>query len=490
MMEIQPQPGGQMEFLSRGEFEVLYGGSAGPGKTWALIIDALGPQFLLLSAGREAYMIPSYRAILFRRETKMFQKLLDESRKYYPHFGGKLTLSRTGDPGPCWEFPSGAKIFICHMEQEDDKYNHDGQEYQYVGWDEICQFTLTQYLHILSRVRSTTMEIPLRVRGTANPIGVGLWWVKKRFPVYDPFVTKHYIAAEDVEMNPAGKEVSPSNPNAVSRCFIPGYLYENAYLARDVQYKNRIMQMGSRMERALLKGDWDAFAGDFFAEFDQGNEIISPFRIPKEWTLIGSLDPGYSSYCSFGLNAMDFKGKVYRILTYYEKMRNPEANAIGILNTIRACPWTQGRMPDQIASGKDAWAQKDRLAIIEHTVTFADVFEKHGLILTPAHTDRKSGWWAWKQLMPHRYFVFKGSNNPLINEMISAIADEKDSEDIQGKGNDPEVYDHALDEQRYGILALAPPKLSIDKGDRGWEERMFSPLATQEDSSGWQPGMG
>jgi hypothetical protein len=49
-------------------------------------------------------------------------------------------------------------------------------------------------------------------------------------------------------------------------------------------------------------------------------------------------------------------------------------------------------------------------------------------------------------------------NEPLIDEMISAVPDEKDEEDISGKGNDPAVQDHALDEMRYAGLALPKPR--------------------------------
>jgi hypothetical protein len=76
-------------------------------------------------------------------------------------------------------------------------------------------------------------------------------------------------------------------------------------------------------------------------------------------------------------------------------------------------------------------------------------------------------------LMPEHFFVFKGENEPFIDELVAAEADENDQHDIKGKGNDPTVSDHALDMCRYGIMSLdrvtqvTPKTLEED-----WQEAM------------------
>ncbi|MEJ2277374.1 MAG: terminase family protein, partial [Candidatus Lokiarchaeota archaeon] len=470
-----PQPGGQTVYMSRPEFEVLYGGAAGPGKTWAIVVDALGLQYSKLRFGRNAIDHPLYRAVIFRRETTQLGKLIDEAKRLYPKYGGIYAGQRKGDPGAGFIFPSGAKIFFCHMQHEDDKENHQGIEYQFVGFDELTQFTITQYLYLFSRCRSTIPYLWPRVRSTTNPVGPGLMWVKKRFikSSYGEFQPgKTYYFAPDHEHepseNPTGIPVfdltSPQYKRAKSRTFIPGFLYENKVLMKsDPGYMQNLMAMGRRYERALLYGDWDAFGGDFFDDFNRINMEVLPFDIPQTWSLVLSIDPGWSSACSAGLQARDHNSRIYRLFTYYVKNKAPWQHAAALKSRIENFPYTHGRWPDIVVAGHDAWSKKEKHASVASDVTFEDQFRDKGFVLQRAKTDRVMGWWAWKsymrQVQNHEpmWQYFKHFNDPLIDEIISAQSDEDDPEDISGQGNDPAVFDHALDDSRYGIMALPMP---------------------------------
>lgn len=464
---IKPQAGGQVEFLKQLYCdEVLFGGAAGPGKSWCLVFDALGTQYLHTELGKAAYEIPEYRAALFRRKTTQFSKLLDEGKKMYVPLGAELVYGRRGDPGPSFNFPSGARIFICHMEQEDNKEDHQGIEYQYCGFDELTQFTVTQYSYLFSRLRSTVKGLNCRMRATTNPTGTGLMWVKKRFiktgtKVFTP-TTVHYFAPDpdrDIEENSTGLEVEKDHIYAKSRMFIPGKLDENKILQdADPNYKLNIISMGKKYENALLHGDWDAFGGDFFEDFDSKTMAIKPFMIPREWRLAASIDPGWSSPCAFTLHAVDFEDNVYALFTTYTRGKSPTENAFYIKQRIKTFPYTGGRMPEFIVSGRDAFAKKDLNAIIASDKTFADKFSEVGLTLEPASTERHNGWMAFKEYMRFgKWKYFELYNEALIDEIVSAPQDEKDPDDIQGKGNDPEVNDHALDEERYFIMRVYKP---------------------------------
>lgn len=508
-LAIGPQPGGQTIAMSSHVFEVFFGGVAGPGKTWFLAIDALGLQFKTTSLGKAAIEVPEYRAILFRRTSTELGKILDEAHRYYPLLGGIYAARRHGEPGATYEFPRwGSKIYFCHLQNEQDKHNHQTFEYQYVAFDELPQFTLTQYLYLFSRCRSKIPHLFARVRSAGNPVGPGLVWVRKRFIANQtPYIPAYFLGDRDPVVNPQGIRVQKDTPDALGRVFIPGVLAENRYA--DPMYPSYIKAMGSIMERALLKGDWEAFGGDFFPTFDRTTMVIPPFGIPAQWYLYGSLDPGWASPCSFSLRAVDFKNNHYRIATYYERERSAPAHAKAIKTFIKECKYTAGRMPQMIVAGKDAWAKQDRYAIIASQKTFADEFEAEGLTLQPANTDRIQGWWAIRNLMEAgRWFVFgwnpapkhqsayafeKGNdaeyfislNRPFLEELVSATRDEHQPEDIKGRGYDPEVIDHALDEERYGVIATYKP--TPPKSEESWAQAFAK---KSKAAKPWKPGMG
>jgi hypothetical protein len=463
---VKPQAGGQWEFLAAAEFETLFGGVAGPGKSWALIIKALGLSFQNTPLGKAAVGVPEYRAVLFRRKTTQFTKLIDEGKKYYTKepFNAEFIQHRTGDPGPSFNFPSGARIFICHMENELNKEDHQGQEYQFVGFDEVTQFTLTQYLYLFSRCRSTIPYLFPMVNSTTNPTGVSLINFKKRFikngsTKLEP--NKRYYFKQDLsiepEKNPMGIMTNDQDQDGLSRRFIPGNLQENKILLEsDPGYLTRIKAMGKKFYKALGEGDWDAFGGDFF-EFDQ-DMVIKPFSIPPEWPLYGSMDPGWSSPLSFSLRTKDFEGNVYRLTTYYVQEKNASTHAKNILSLIKTFPPTNGRMPELIVSGVDAWSHKDRFAIVSHELTMFDVFRDHGLYLSKANTDRQNGWGAINQLMMNgKWFCFAGYNEPFIDQVSVAQHSEKNPNDITGEGKDEASKLHCLDEERYGVMAIYTP---------------------------------
>lgn len=127
-----------------------------------------------------------------------------------------------------------------------------------------------------------------------------------------------------------------------------------------------------------------------------------------------------------------------------------------------------------VVADPSAWAKKDKYAMYNNEMTFEDACRNEGVYLQKAVNDRVQGWWALKDVMTRKldieingkiisspqYYVFDIYNKPFIEELIAAIGDEHNPEDIQGRGNDPNVSDHALDEERYKIMAIYKP---IDK---------------------------
>jgi len=119
----------QAEFLAAGEFEVLYGGAAGGGKTDGLAVDALCLQ-------DEGIANPHHRAILFRRSYPELRDLIDRALAIYPQVDGGAKFNQTER---VWTFSSGAKVEFGYLHADADRFRHRGRAWNYVGFDELLR---------------------------------------------------------------------------------------------------------------------------------------------------------------------------------------------------------------------------------------------------------------------------------------------------------------------------------------------------------------
>jgi hypothetical protein len=244
---------------------------------------------------------PGYRAIIFRRTFPQLQEIIDRCWSWYPKIGGQYKSSEHR-----WYFPSGATINLGHMQHETDKYNYQGKEFHFVGFDELTQFLESQYLYLHSRVRTTDPAIPMRIRSTTNPGGIGHSWVRTRFvTVTEPKRT--YI-------DPASQQ---------TRCFIPATVYDNPSLVEnDPAYIKRLEALPEVEKMRLLYGDWSAFEGQAIPELSQRIHGCDPFPIPPEWEKLMVFDWGYSRPWAAFWFAIDFDGDMYLYRAYYGMVKN------------------------------------------------------------------------------------------------------------------------------------------------------------------------
>src|SRR3990172_11136996 len=262
-----PQPR-QIDFMSSPIFEVLMGGAAGGGKSDALLMEGL----------RQIH-IPGYRAIMFRRTTKQLRRLIDRA---YEIFTKAVRGVESTQGGTVWTFPSGAKYILSHMEEEKNKYDHDGQEYQYIAFDELTSFTETQYLYLFSRCRSSNPKIRCYIRTSAMPIGVGVGWVKQRFI-------------------DNGEKIIIDNNTGLTRQYISATLDDNIYLKdNDPLYELRLKLMGDKLFKVLRHGDWTVIEGSVFDELDKDKHMIPTHNPPEGAIVFRALDWGYAKPFSVG----------------------------------------------------------------------------------------------------------------------------------------------------------------------------------------------
>lgn len=180
----------QKEFLDLPVREALYGGAGGGGKSVCLLMIAL-----------EHVDKPNYRALILRRTFKALSKagaLMDMSKLWLMG-----TEAKWKEEYKRWEFPSGAVIQFGYLENERDKENYQGAAYHTIIFDELTQFTESQYDYLLTRNRKVIGDpIPLKMRAASNPGGIGHKWVHARFVAHKNKLDCLYVPAK-IDDNPS-----------------------------------------------------------------------------------------------------------------------------------------------------------------------------------------------------------------------------------------------------------------------------------------------
>ena len=410
---FRPNDGPQTDFLAASETDVLYGGAAGGGKSYAMLVDPL----------RFAHR-GAHRALILRRSMPELRELIDKSRELYPKaFPG----CKYKEVEKLWNFPSGAKIEFGFLERDADVYRYQGQAYSWIGFDEIThQATEFSWNYLASRLRTTDPEIVPYMRCTANPGGVGAHWVKKRY------------------ITPSPPNESFKGEDGLSRKFIPARLDDNPYLAHDGRYEQMLKALPPTQRRQLLEGDWEVAEGAAFTEFDRNIHIIDPFEIPIHWDRTKGIDYGYASESACVWGAIDRDDNT--LIIYRELYRK------GLLATDLAFILTEMELNDPMSvSGVLDTACWNRTGQTGPTV--GETLTKAGHKLRRADKNRVAG-----KIQIHEYLKVQQSGRPklqifntcpnLIRELQSIPLDKNNPEDV-----DTHAPDHAYDALRYLIMS-------------------------------------
>lgn len=226
----------------------IYGGSAGGGKSFALLYDPVGKRY---------HERPGFNGIVFRRtspEVTNAGGLWDEASELYPYAGGE---SRVGMLE--YRFPAGSKLSFRHLEHEETKQRYQGSQICYLAFDELTHFTESQFWYLLSRNRSTCGVRPY-VRATCNP---DPGWVKDLLApwVDDGFDGRRAQSGElrwFVRSEGKIRWVDRDHPDAKSLTFIRASIFDNEILLRSNPEYLATLKALPTVERArLLDGDWN-----------------------------------------------------------------------------------------------------------------------------------------------------------------------------------------------------------------------------------------
>ena len=424
-----PQPK-QAQLHSSAANEILYGGSAGPGKSHALRFEALS----------WCMRVPGLQVYLFRRTFPELEKnhIIPSLAQFPRSFGTYKSQPRR------WDFTNGSMLHFCHCQHDKDVFQYQGAEIHLLVIDELTTFTELQYDYLRGRVRCT-LDIPQEFRHKipgivcgSNPGGIGHQFVKSRW------VDKG---------QPMQLWRAPRNEGGMVRQYIPGKLEDNPILlTSDPGYIDRLDALPEPYRTAYKDGDWDIFMGQAFM-FSRQHHVVDPMPIPDNAPLYMTFDWGFGKPFSIGWWWVDQDGRLYRFSEWYGwngipdqglRLTDPEI-ADGILkhdeslglrgrHIHRLCdPTCFNKKPDYKGGGQGP--------------STAEEFSKLGVILSPGDPSRKL-----KLRQFHSRLRLYDDMPPMLQvyshceQFIRTIpllqADMNDPEDIDTKMED-HVYDDA-----------------------------------------------
>ncbi len=433
----------------------LFGGAAGPGKTRALLSEAIiqahshaGVDTLLL---RRTYPeLESSLLTYFRR---------DVPREFYKSYNESKHIVT-------WKNGSTTRFGYCR--NESDVYQYQGAEFLFIGIDELTHFTFKQWQFLTSRNRCSAPGSFCNMAGATNPGNIGHAWVKALWVDHVP---------------PSGFE-RPLLYDARDYEFIRARIDDNPIYANDAEYRRTLEALPEHLRRAFLDGDWNVFAGQYFDIFDIGRHTARPeeLRLEPWWPRWISIDWGFqhpsavywhcavpalgpalygchpersegsqlsNSLTSFGPpkgGPQDDNASAVstRIVTYREFVQN----GLSPRMLAQAIAERSGRERiSEVFLSPDAFAHRTSESSIAEQL--GDVLVANGLPRpSPADDDRIGGWQLMYQMMESNAWVITENCAQLIECIPQLVRDDRRREDIRKvEGDDPG------DAARYGLVS-------------------------------------
>lgn len=305
----KPHPKQRLFLMLSDVREVMYGGAGGGGKSDALLMAAA--QYL---------HVPGYAALIVRRnltDLRLPNALLERSMAWWTGKGKYDAANRR------WRFacPGGGESTLTfgYLDRDLSVYQYQSAEFQYIGFDELTQFTEFRYTYLFSRLRKLatgpTAGIPLRMRSATNPGGLGHDWVYKRF----------------VKARPAGTE---------GPAFLPSKIADNPSINRE-EYEASLSHLDPVTREQIMNGDWAAmedgrfkrswlrYYGRHGAEYLLGDRVLTRDEISDRFLTVDpaatvasttSKDPDYTSVSAWGYG----RGKLLWLGRRRERVEVPD----------------------------------------------------------------------------------------------------------------------------------------------------------------------
>jgi phage terminase large subunit len=429
----------QEEFHARAAKYRLFGGAAGPGKTKALLWEAIV----------QALAINGSDTLLLRRTFPELELSLlaqfrrDVPRDFYHSYNEAKHLVT-------WTNGSTTRFGYCR--NENDVYQYQGAEFLFIGIDELTHFTLKQWQFLTSRNRCPIPGSTCGMAGATNPGNIGHGWVK---------------ALWIDKTAPAGYD-RPEQYDPGDYDFTPARIADNPIYANDKNYLKTLDALPDRLRRAFLEGDWSVFAGQYFDLFEIGRHTARAEEIGIQdwWPRWISIDWGFHHPSAVYWHCVvpelareerafagaredlgnDYGSRAHgaRIVTYREFLKSGlSPRMLGQAIAER----NNGERVREVVLSPDAFAHRTCEASIAEQL--GEVLEQNGLPRpVGAQDDRVGGWQLMYQLLENDQWTITENCRELLECLPQLVRDERRVEDVRkAEGDD------AADAARYGIVS-------------------------------------
>jgi hypothetical protein len=399
----------QEQFIKSECDEVFFGGAAGPGKSYAL---------LMLCLQRRLQHPKSTGLLLRRKFPELERSLIMKSRQYYPMFGAKYNGSNH-----TWRFPNGSVQEFGHMEHEHTVHDYQSAEYNDICFDEASHFSEFQIRYMLSRLRTGVPGCKSLFRLASNPGGVSHGFLKRRY------------------VQPSKTQKIWTDPETGHRLtFIAARLRDNpALMDNDPGYEKRLRGLPEKQRRALLDGDWDVFEGQFFNEWDENLHVLKKAHAPSPNTQkFISVDWGFAAPAAVYWHELLPVGRVITYRELYVTLRSPKELGKDILDlTPEEEQGFRGVILPPETFGK-------KVELEDGGVPIADLMSqvlRQRFVILKANNARVAGWTKMREYMMMApdglpWWQISPACVNLIRTLPDMIYDDVHVEDMNSDGED------------------------------------------------------
>ena len=408
----------------------LFGGAAGPGKTYALLWEAI----------HYANGHPRVDTLLLRRTFPELETSLityfrrDVPRELYKSYNDtKHTVTWWNDSTTRFGYSAG----------ENDIYQYQGAEFLFIGIDELTLFTLGQWQFLTSRNRCPRADVKPNMAGATNPGNIGHAWVKALW----------------IDKRPAPGMDRPEQYDPNDYAFIRATLADNPIYKDDAGYRKTLDALPRHLRQAFLMGDWNVFAGQYFDLFDIRRHTARPEQLGMEpwWPRWISVDWGFEHPSAVYWHAARPDGAVVTYREFVANHLSPRMLGQAIAERSVSTDGRQERIGETYLS-PDAFARRTSESTIAEQL--GDVLSTNGLPRpSPADDDRVGGWMLIYQMLEGGQWVIAESCARLIECLPTLTRDPTNVEDVlKSSGDDP------ADSARYGLKSrLAPGRAPAEQ---------------------------